>query len=163
MTWIDVASVALFVVVGYAESKRGFSPAVLDLLLVLLGLNVAKLLAGALQASLGSQTVAFAVLFLVVVVVTAVLSTIFDTYTKWEIGPYDKTVAAVLGAVTGLAVAHGLYYAMALHGSGGHALVARSMLAPEVYDLRTLHAIGSMFQHLGGGPRIVDEVNKQQK
>ncbi len=162
MTWIDVTSVALFVSVGVVEAKRGFFPAVVDLCLVLLGLNLAKLMTGTVSSSLGSPAVAFGLLFLLCVIVTAVTSSLIDAYTKWEIGPYDAAAAGIVGVVVGLAVAHGVYHVVALAGSEGHDLVARSALAPEVYDLRSIHSLGDMLRNLGGGPRITDQVKKSQ-
>jgi hypothetical protein len=163
MTWIDVASVALFVTVGVVEAKRGFFPAVIDLCLVLVGLNLAQTLTGTVASPLGSRAAAFGLLFLFCVVVAAVTSSLVDKYTKWEIGPYDGAAAGIVGVVVGLGVAHGLYHVVALHGAGGHALVVRSLLAPEIYDLRTLHSIGDMLRNLGSGPRISDQVRKSQQ
>jgi hypothetical protein len=163
MTWIDVTSVALFVTVGVVEAKRGFFPAAIDLCLVLLGLNLCKLLTGVVASPLGSRATAFGVLFLFCVVVTAVASSLIDTYTKWEIGSFDSAVAGIVGVVVGLAVAHGVYHMVALTGAGGHALVGRSLLAPEIYELRTIHGIGDLLRHLGGGPSITDQVRKSQQ
>jgi hypothetical protein len=162
MTWLDVASVALLVIVGWVEAKRGFSPAAIDLCLLLIGLNLAKSLTGA-AAQFGSQTAAFSVFFVGAVLVTGVASSVIDSYTKWEIGPYDSAGAGVVGVVVGLVAAHALYHAMALHGHGGQALVGRSLLAPEIYDLRAIHALGDMLRNLGGGPRIIDKVKKAEQ
>jgi len=163
MTWIDVASVALFVVVGVVEAKRGFLPAAVDLCLMLLGLNLCKQLTGAVASSLGSRAMAFGLLLLLCVIVAAVASSLIDRHTKWEIGPFDSAAGGIVGVVVGLAVAHGVYHAVALSGAGGHALVARSLLAPEIYELRAMHSIGDALRSLGGGPRITDRVKKSQE
>jgi hypothetical protein len=163
MTWLDVTSVALVVVAGWAEGKRGFCPAAADLCLVLLALTLAKVVAGAASGLFGSATVAFLVLFVVGVAIAVVASTLFDSYTKWDIGAFDRTIGGAVGVVSGLVLAHAAYHAMALHGAAGQAVVSGSLLAPEIYQLRTLHAIGDMLNHLGGGPRIPDQVRQQQE
>ena len=163
MTWLDFLTVVLFVLVAFIEAKRGAVPAAVDLFVGGLGLGLAKTLAPGLAVSLGSAGTAFLVLFIGVVVVAAVGSWLVDTYTKWEIGPYDSSVAAVLGAVTGLILAHGAFHA-AVEAGGRLAEVARgSMLAGEVYDLRTLHAIGDALRSLGGGKTITENVREQQQ
>jgi len=50
----------------------------------------------------------------------------------------------------------------AAHTLGGHAeqVAAVSALNPEIYDLKTLRAIGHMLTNLGSGPTISDQVQK---
>jgi uncharacterized membrane protein required for colicin V production len=162
MTWLDVIAVALFVIVGVVEAKRGFFPALVDLCLVLVSVNLAKMLAPSAASAVGSNAAGFGVVVFGLIAITAVASTLVDVYAKWDIGPYDSLAGGVLGAVTGLAVAHAVYHLAQLKGAEGHALVARSLLAPEIYDLRSLHALGDMLRGLGGGPRITDQVRKSQ-
>jgi hypothetical protein len=42
-------------------------------------------------------------------------------------------------------------------------VAAGSLLTPEVYELRTAHAIGDMLRGLGGGQTVVEKVREQQK
>jgi hypothetical protein len=161
MTWLDLLTVVLFVLVAFIEAKRGAVPAAVDLFLGGLGVGLAKSLAP--TVSPGSGGTAFLILFIGVVLVAGLASWLVDTYTKWEIGPYDSSVAGVLGAVTGLILAHGAFHAAVVAG-GGLAETARgSMLACEVYDLRTLHAIGDMLRHLGGGKTITEHVREREQ
>ncbi|MGQ9730107.1 MAG: CvpA family protein [Candidatus Zipacnadales bacterium] len=163
MTWLDLITIVLFVAGGLVEAKRGSVPAVIDLIIVLFGITLAKTFAPSLTNIVGSHGTAFIILLVGVVIIAGVGSSLIDAYTKWDIGPYDPAVAGVLGAVGGLVVAHGAYYAAATGGGALGELVQRSLLAPEIYDLRTLHAIGDMLRNLGGGPTIVDEVRESQK
>ncbi|MBM3475495.1 MAG: hypothetical protein FJX75_19695 [Armatimonadetes bacterium] len=161
MTWLDLLTVVLFVLVAFIEAKRGAVPAAVDLLVGGVGLALAKRLAP--TVSPGSEGTAFLLLFIGLVVVTGLASWLVDTYTKWEIGPYDSTVAGVLGAVTGLILAHGAFHAAVVAGGGLAATARSSMLAVEVYDLRTLHAIGDMFRNLGGGKSITESVREREQ
>lgn len=163
MTWLDVTTVALLVVVGVVEAKRGATPAAIDLTVVLLGVGLAKTLTGTLGAIVGSETTTFLALSIVSVVVAAVLSVVVDAFTKWDIGPFDAAAAGVLGAVTGLALAHVAFHAATLHGGAVAGVAGSSLLVSEVYDLRTIHALGDMMRNLGSGRRIVDDVKEQQQ
>jgi len=161
MTWLDLLSVILFVLVGFLEAKRGAVPAAVDLVLVLLGLNIAKMAAP--MVGLGSEGTSFIVLFVVAVGLAVLASWLVDSFTKWDIGAYDSAVAGILGAISGLVLAHGAFHAAFV--AGGHmASVAKgSMLVSEVHGLRTLHAIGDMLRNLGGGQTITEKVREQQK
>jgi uncharacterized membrane protein required for colicin V production len=163
MTWLDLITIALFVLFGVVETKRGFFPAAIDLLAGVLGLTIAKAWAPLLTSALGSESTAFLVLFAVVVVLTGVGSSLVDAYTKWDIGAFDSALAGVLGVVVGLVLAHGAYHAATV--AGGHVanVAAGSLLTPEVYELRTAHAIGDMLRGLGGGQTVVEKVREQQK
>jgi hypothetical protein len=163
MTWLDLLTVALFVLVGFVEAKRGAVPAAADLCVGLIGVGLAKTLTPGLAVSVGSEATAFLLLFVGVVAVAVVASWLLDTYTKWEIGPYDSAVAGAIGVVSGLVLAHGVFHAAVVAGGGLEALAQRSLLAPEVYDLRTLHAIGDLLRNLGGGKTISEKVREQQQ
>ena len=78
MTWLDLITIALFVLFGVVETKRGFFPAAIDLLAGVLGLTIAKAWAPLLTSALGSDSTAFLVLFAVVVVLTGVGSSLVD-------------------------------------------------------------------------------------
>jgi hypothetical protein len=163
MTWLDLLTVALFVLVGFVEAKRGAVPAAADLCVGLVGIGLAKRLAPNLAAWVGSQTTAFLLLLVSVVAAAVVASWLLDTYTKWEIGPYDAAVAGAVGVVSGLVLAHGVFHAAMVSGGGLEALAEKSLLAPEVYHLQTLHAIGDLLRNLGGGKTISEKVREQQQ
>ena len=105
MTWLDLLTIILFVLVGFLEAKRGAVPAAVDLVLGLLGFNIAK--TAAPMVGLGSEATSFVVLFVVAVGLTVLASWLVDSFTKWDIGAYDSAVAGILGAISGLVLAHG--------------------------------------------------------
>ena len=163
MTWLDVTAVALFVVVGVVEAKRGAIPAAIDLVLALMGLGLAKSLTQSVGAVGGTEAWPFLGSMFLVIVVAAVTSTLVDTHTKWDIGPFDAAAAGVLGVITGLVLGHAVFHAAILSGGHTASIAGNSLLVVEVYDLRTLHALGNMLRNLGTGGRIVDDVKEQQK
>jgi hypothetical protein len=159
MTWLDLLTVVLVVLVAALEAKRGAVPAAAELAVGLMGLGVAKTLAG----GMGTGAVPFLVLFAVAVGLAALTGWLVDTYTKWDIGAYDGVAGAVIGVVTGCALAHGVFHAAVQAGGNVKTVAQASLLYGQVYELQTIHAIGDMLRNLGGGPTIVDEVRKQQK
>lgn len=163
MSWLDLLTVALFVVLAFVEARRGATPAAVDLVLSVIGVGVAKGTASQAGVHLGSEAAGFLAIFAAVVVGTGVVSWLVDAYTKWDIGPYDSAVAGVLGAITGLVLAHGAFHA-ALAAGGSLAEVAKgSALVSEVHGLRTLHALGDILRNLGGGKTITEKVREQQR
>jgi len=112
---------------------------------------------------LGEGVVPFLALFLGAIVVAAVAGWLVDTYTKWDIGAYDSVAGGIVGAVTGLALAHGAFHAALQGGADIQGVAQGSLLFGQVYELQGLHALGDMLRNLGGGPSIVEEVRKQQQ
>ncbi len=159
MTWLDLVTVSLFVLVAALEAKRGAVPAAAELIVGLVGIGLAK----ALAPTVGTGAGPFLAMFLGVVGVAALVGWLVDTYTKWDIGAYDSVAAAIVGAVSGLVLAHGAFYAAVQAGGHLQSVAEGSMLFGQVYELQTIHALGDMLRNLGGGPSIVDEVRKQQQ
>jgi hypothetical protein len=102
-------------------------------------------------------------MFAGIVIVAAAASTLVDAFTKWDIGPFDSVAAGILGVVTGLAIGHVAFHAAHLHGGHTASVAASSLLASEIYELRTVQAIGHMLANVGTGRRIVDDVKEQQQ
>jgi len=159
MTWLDLVTVVLVVLVAALEAKRGAVPAAVELVIGLVGVGLAKTTA----ATLGPGAGPFIALFAVVVGLAALGGWLVDTYTKWDIGPYDGVAGGLIGAVSGCVVAHGVFHAAMQVGDSLQAVAQSSLLFGQVYELQTLHAIGEMLRNLGGGPSIVDEVRQQQQ
>jgi len=163
MTLLDVAAVALVVILAFVEWKRCAPTAAVDLALALLVLALAKQLADMGLPSGLEQGAAFGFWFVVLALAAGVASWAFDNRTKWDIGAFDNTIAGVIGFVTGLVLAHGMFHVAHLAGGNAADMAKASLLNSEIYDLRTLKAIGQMFANLGGGKRISDEVQEQMK
>jgi hypothetical protein len=163
MTLLDVASVALFVILGFVESKRSAPTAAVDLGLALIGLSIAKRLAVAGILTTMSVGAGFALWFVLLMIVAGIAGWVFDNHTKWDIGPYDGPLAGILGTITGLVLAHGMFHTAVLMGGDAAAMMKASLLSGEIYNLNTLKAIGGMFGNLGSGPRIGDEVKDQMQ
>jgi uncharacterized membrane protein required for colicin V production len=162
MTWLDVTVVALFVVLGFVEAKRGAIPAAIDLALALTGLGLAKSLTPVIGAVGGTEAAPFLGLMVLVVLITGITSTVTDLYTKWDIGPFDAAVGGVCGVIVGLVLGHAAFHAATLAGGHTALTASKSLLVVEVYDLRTFDALTGMMHNLGSGPRIADEVKEQQ-
>jgi uncharacterized membrane protein required for colicin V production len=162
MTWLDVTVVALFVVVGFVEAKRGAIPAAIDLFLVLTGLSLAKVLTRSVGPVGGTEAVPFLGFMFGAVVISAAASTLTDMYTKWDIGPFDGPGGAILGVIAGLVLGHAAFHAATLAGGETAITASKSLLVIEVYDLRTFDALTDMLRNLGTGRKIVDEVKEQQ-
>jgi hypothetical protein len=151
MTWLDVTVVALFVVVGFVEAKRGAVPAAVDLFLVLTGLSLAKVLTRSVGSIGGSEAIPFLAFMFGAVVISAAASTLIDMHTKWDIGPFDAAAAGVLGVIAGLVLGHAAFHAATLAGGDTAITASKSLLVIEVYDLRTFDALTDMLHNLGTG------------
>jgi uncharacterized membrane protein required for colicin V production len=163
MTWLDLVAVVLLVLVSVLEARRGAVPAAAELAAGLIGLGFAKTLATTMVGTFETEATAFLVLFALAVGLAALAGGLTDTYTKWDIGPYDKVVASIIGMITGLALANGAFHAALLAEGGLKATAEASLLYGQVYQLDLLHAIGDMLRNLGGGQTFVDKVREQHK
>jgi hypothetical protein len=160
MTLLDVASVALVVILGFVEAKRGAPTAAVDLGLALLAVSVARSLTGTGLLSSVTAGSAFCIWYVALLVLGGFVGWFFDNHTKWDIGAYDRPVGGVCGVVVGFVVAHGMFHAAHTLGGSAEHMAQISAMNPEVYDLKTLRAMGDMLTNLGSGPTITDQVQK---
>ncbi len=161
MTWLDLLTIIICSAVAVIEATRGFTAALLDLIGVVVVLHVAGAVRPALGATETAQTVSFLVVVVVGSGVVVACSTLIDKYTKWDIGPFDRALAGLLGVGTGIALSHAAFDAVLLAAGSQHPAFAQSLLRAEIYEFRTAKALAQYLQHLGGGERVVDQVKKQ--
>lgn len=161
MTWLDLVAIVVISAVAVVEATRGFVPAAIDLIGVVVLLNMV----GGGGADVSSPAPARAGTFLVIVVVGAAViataSTLFDKYTKWDIGPFDRALAVLMGVGTGIALSHAAFDAALLAYGSHYPAFAHSLLRAEVHEFRTAKAIGRALNNLGGGKTAVEEAQER--
>lgn len=157
MTWLDLVTIVICSAVVVVEAARGFVPAMIDLIGVLVLLSMAG--GGGVGVSGPSPGRAGTYLAIVVVgaAVIATASTLFNKYTKWDIGPFDRALAGLMGVGTGIALSHAAFDAALLAYGASHPALAHSLLRAEVYEFRTAKAIANALRNLGGGKTAVEE------
>ncbi len=148
MSWVDVVIVSLCVSIAALEAKRGFTAAALDLA----GLVIVTALVTQFSSSVAggmSPGVAYAVLWVFLAAAAATGAKFINDATRFDIGPFDTSLAGVLGICSGVAVSYALCEMLGRLAGGTHAAVTASALAPEVHEFRTYHAIVGFLKRLG--------------
>jgi len=151
VTWIDCVIVVICVLIAIIEARRGFLPAALDLIgLIIVSVIVTTQgtsLAGATGLSTGLSVVVMYVLLAASVITGAKFA---SDALNFDIGPFDSAIAGLLGVFIGGVVSYGLVHSLTILGGTDQPAIANSLLAPEVYQFRTYHKAVSFLQGLGG-------------
>lgn len=150
MTWPDFVTIGLCVVMAIVESKRGFVPAFLAMIGVVLTVQIAgtsyrHLFPGMSLAS------AYVVTVLIGVVIVAVATILVKRYAPTDIGSFDSPLAGLVGVFTGLVLSHVLYGAVILGSRGGMQapVYAHSALAGQIYELNGIHGFLNFMGRIG--------------
>lgn len=164
MTWLDFVVILLVVAGAVLEARRGAVCAVIDCL----GMGLLVWVAGTQYKSLAaglaiSELTCYLLLFVIGAVLLIVLSTVLDAVLKWDVGGIENVVGGILGVLTGYFFAHGVVSSFVVSHGSDWPPYARSMLASECYNYSTYRAVIGALQGLGGGPRIVDQINEANK
>jgi len=150
VTWVDVAIVISCVLIAVIETRRGFAPAALDLIgLIIVSVIVTTYgtsLAGATGLSTGAS-VAVVYLFLAAATITG--AKFASDAINFDIGPFDSAIAAVLGVLTGIVVGYALVHTLIILGGADQPAIAGSLLAPEVHEFQTYHRVLDFLCQLG--------------
>jgi hypothetical protein len=150
VTWVDLVIVVACTLIAIIEGRRGFLPAALDFIALIIVsfvvTNYGTSLAGATGLGSGAG-VAIVYLFLAA---AAIAGAKFASDTiNFDIGPFDSAVGSVIGVVSGLVVGYGLVHTLIHIGGAENPAVAGSLLAPEVYEFRTYYRLLNFLQRLG--------------
>ncbi|MBU0606516.1 MAG: hypothetical protein KKI08_01465 [Armatimonadetes bacterium] len=150
MTWPDFVTIGLCIALGIVESKRGFVPAAL----AMIGLVLVIEIAGASYRSLFpgmSYAGGYATTVIIGIVIVAILTVLVKRYAPTDIGSFDSPLAGVLGIVSALIIAHALYGAVILSSPQGMnaPVYANSAFGASLYELRGWHAFLDFMGRIG--------------
>ncbi len=159
MTWLDFVVILLCVAGGVLEARRGLVCGVLDLAGIALSVHLASSLHTGLADAIGvSHLTAYIALLLALVAAVVVLSTVADALLKWDAGGIEAVAGGFLGLIAGYLLAHGVVGLFIVGWGEEYAAYSGSLLAKEVYNFSTYHAVLTALRNLGTGPRVVDQV-----
>jgi uncharacterized membrane protein required for colicin V production len=140
MTWPDYVTIALCIVMGIVESRRGFVPAFFAMIGAILTVEIAPAVYTKLVSPSLTYTSAYVIAILIGFAVTAAATLLLKRYAPTDIGSFDSALGGVAGVLTGLVMAHAMYGAVILGYGGKLAPVyANSAFGAQVYDLDGVH------------------------
>jgi preprotein translocase subunit SecG len=150
MTWPDFVAIGLCIAMGIVESKRGFVPA----FFALVGAVLVVEMAGPAYRSLFpgmSYCAGYATTVLIGFAIVAILTILLKRYAPTDIGAFDSPLAGIIGAFTGLVMAHALYGIVILGSPQGMnaAVYANSGLGAQIYELRGWHGFLDFMGRIG--------------
>jgi hypothetical protein len=149
MTWPDVVVIALCILLGALESKRGFVVAICDMLGVMLAVAVA----GAIYFGFASPSTSYCAAYLacvgVGVVIVGVATTFLKRQVQSDIGSFDNSLASLLGLVSALVLSHALYFAVILAYGRQSPVYVDSAFAAQIYDLNAWHGFLAFMGKVG--------------
>ena len=158
MTWFDVVALLLLALVAWLESLRGFGRALFDIVGAIIALKVASVVSGPLSNSLplfgtGASSEAFwyATLFVVLCALVVVGSKVIYETTLLSLDVFDPVVGGLLGAASGIVVAHVfLRTLLIIYGDAEAAnLLIGSFVGQEFIRFRAYHHVINWLQNLG--------------
>jgi hypothetical protein len=149
MTWPDVVVIALCILLGVLESKRGFVVAICDMLGAILVVGVA----GGIYLGFVSPSMSYCAAYLtcvgVGVVIVGVATTLLKRQAQTDIGSFDNSLASLLGVVSALVLSHALYGAVILAYGRQSPEYAGSGFAGQIYDLNAWHGFMGFMGKIG--------------
>ena len=149
MTWPDFVTIVLVIGIGAIESKRGFVPAVIDMIGMVLVLSIV----GSVYRNMVSPTFtagnAFLVALIIGIIVLGVISTLAKRYTQIDIGSFDSALAGIFGLVTGLIISHAVFHYVIISEGAQSATYVGSVMAGQVYELRAVHSFLDFMGRIG--------------
>lgn len=150
MTWPDFITIGLCIVMGIAESKRGFVPAFFAMVGSVLVVELAGPAYRQLFPGLTYAT-GYAVTVIIGFAIVAVLTILLKRYAPTDIGSFDSPLGGVMGIITALVMAHAMYGTVILASPGGMTapVYANSALGASIYELRGWHAFLDFMSRIG--------------
>jgi hypothetical protein len=150
MTWPDIVTIGLCIVMGIVESKRGFVPAFFAMVGAVLTVEIAGSSYRRLVSPSLSYASAYAVAVLIGFAIAAVVTILFKRFAPTDIGSFDSPLGGLIGVFTALVMAHALFGVVIL-ASGGRAApaYANSLLAGQIYDLNGIHGFLNFMARIG--------------
>jgi|LSQX01.1.fsa_nt_gb uncharacterized membrane protein required for colicin V production len=138
MTWLDFLTLALCLLIMVIEVKRGAICAIIDAVGIWTALKIAAVSYRGIASAQLSNAGAYLTVFLVLVALVVVVSTLLQRQWKSDIGPFDSTVAAALGIFSGLCFSHVAFAAVFLQHGPEYQAFVESVFRSQVYELQSL-------------------------
>ncbi len=149
MTWLDFLTIGLCLIMMVIEVKRGAVCAIIDTVGIWIGLKIAALSFQGMSSPQFSQSAAYLTIFLVFAAVTIVISSLVQRQLKSDLGPFDSTIAAVLGLFVGLCFSHVSFGFSALHFGVEYKAFADSAMRGQVYELHAIRGFLDFMSRIG--------------
>ena len=158
MTWFDVVALLLVALVAWLESLRGFGRALFDIIGAIIALKVASVVSGPLSNSMplfgaggSSEAFWYATLFVVLCAVVVIGSKVVYETTLLSLDVFDPVVGGLLGAGSGMVVAHVfLRMLLIIYGDSSAAnVLVGSFVGQELIQFRAYHHVINWLQNLG--------------
>lgn len=158
MTWFDVVALLLVALVAWLESLRGFGRALFDIIGAIIALKVASVVSGPLSNSMplfgaggSSEAFWYATLFVVLCAVVVIGAKVVYETTLLSLDVFDPVVGGLLGAGSGMVVAHVfLRMLLTIYGDASAAnVLVGSFVGQELIQFRAYHHVINWLQNLG--------------
>jgi len=158
VTWLDPVVILLVVIIAWLESIRGFGRSIFDLVGALLSVKLAAFLAPTLgdmapisQSSGGAEAFWLSVTFVVFAGLTILVSRLIYQTTLLSLDVLDPVVGAVLGALSGMVVAHVFLKTILLAYADTEFadVVLGGFVGQELLQFRTYHNVVRALYNIG--------------
>jgi len=158
LTWFDVVALLLVALVAWLESLRGFGRALFDIIGAIIALKVASVVSGPLSNSMplfgaggSSEAFWYATLFVVLCAVVVIGAKVVYETTLLSLDVFDPVVGGLLGAGSGMVVAHVfLRMLLTIYGDASAAnVLVGSFVGQELIQFRAYHHVINWLQNLG--------------
>lgn len=150
MTWLDFLTIGFCLVILVIEVKRGAVCAIIDTAGCWIALKTAAFTYQGFVTPTFSYTASYITVFLVIVAIAAVISTIVKMRTETDLGPFDSAIAAALGVLTGLFFGHVAFGAAFLQSGPEYKAFAEAAMRAQVYELKGLNGFLDFMGRIGG-------------
>ncbi len=144
MQWTDWAAIALCLVAAFVDARRGSLVALADWVGVMVAIHAADAIYPSLVTSATPDAAAYLLVLGACLVILFLLTwQISVSFSATYRSPIEGVIGGILGVLTGLTLAHAMFRAVYLAWGPFAPAFADSLLRPEVYNLRTIHALVS--------------------
>jgi len=150
MTWLDFLTIGFCLVILVIEVKRGAICAIIDTVGCWIALKTAALTYQSFASASFSYAASYMTVFLVLVVITAVISSLVKMRNETDLGPFDSAIAAALGVLTGLFFGHVAFGAAVLHFGPEYKPFAEAVFRSQVYEIKGIKGFLDFMGRIGG-------------
>ncbi len=147
---VDVVCVVVFVGLILLEGQRGVVLALLDFVGVLAVVLIVRQAYVPLSGYLGSPSRAYWVLLLVGLVAVIILSAYSTKVTHVDVSGIDAAGGALLGLCTAVVLGFAFFELLGMWYGSGAAIITRSLVHSEIYELHGFRAFGELLRTLMG-------------
>lgn len=145
----DIFCLAIVAGLMVLEAHRGITPALIGFLGILVGVIVTRLAYVPLSEYM-QPSGAYLLLMGVMIVLTAVMSTVVFRRLRVHVTEIEAAVGCILGLGTGLLLSYAFFEWLTVRYGGGHLFITNSFLYWSMMEFAGLREVAGFFRRLSG-------------